>query len=216
VAYRQLLTLACFTLGGALLGCGSDGNAPYDAPANADRLPTKSSDQAASNSDQPPPSSDRPPYNPDQPGGAPAPGGGGGDDEAAAEAACRALCDGVGTNEDDCPGGGANAVARSVCAGGCTVTAELRPCLAKGVALVNCLSGLDGLCTGDGPSESDAARCNAAVEELNDCTEPAGQPNPGGNGECSQSDGCASCTDNCDACKCALGDESTVCDSLCG
>lgn len=197
MAYRQLLALACLTLGAAVFGCGSGGSARSAQPDDADQPPTNAADPSPGNSDQPRSSYDRPPYNPDQPGGAPAPGGGGGD-EAAAEAACRALCDIVGTNEDQCPGGGANGAARSVCASGCTVTAELRPCLAKGVALVNCLSGLNGLCTEDGPSESDTARCNAALNELSQCSEQQNPPDPQpGGDDCSGSD--------CEKCICEAG-----------
>lgn len=213
VAYRKLLTLAFFTLGGAVLGCGS-GGAAHAPPYEGDQPAATSSDQAPSNPDQPPRNADQPPYSPDQAGGTTSPGSGAGD-EAAAEAACRALCDDVGTTQDDCPGGGANALARALCGKGCRVTAEVKPCLTKAVELVNCLAELGELCTQEGPSESDAARCAAIADQLDECVDPE-QPNPQpGGGSCSLDDRCVSCANDCESCKCVLGADDATCDLVC-
>jgi len=204
-------------LGIAAVGCGDGGNAASTSPNSADDRPAKGSDQPPSNPDQPPPNSDQPPYNSDQSSGPPAPGGGGGGD-AEAEATCRAFCEDVGSEMDDCPGAGANAIARSVCSGNCEITAELRPCLSKALELIDCLKGLDGLCTADAPSEAAAARCVTLGNDLDQCGDGDGEPvdpPPGGGSTCSQADQCASCDGVCDLCKCTLGNDDTTCASLC-
>lgn len=215
MAYRHAVALAFVTFGLVAVACGG-GNASSAAPGDGEDLPPRSSDQ-------PPPSPDQPPANPDRPAGSPgAPGGGGGNSDA--EAACRAFCDKVG---GDCPGAGANAVARAICEDDCEITPDIAPCVTQAVALITCLSGLSGLCTEDGPPDSAAQGCQSALDALGECTDPdTGNPdtgNPdtgndppgGGGGDCSEANDCAGCTDTCDACRCTLGEDNSACDIIC-
>jgi len=207
VAYRHALALACVTFGLIAVGCGDGGSAASRAPDAADDLGSHSSDQPAPNPDQPPGNPDQPPRSSDEPAGGPGPVT---DPNSAAVAKCRDFCDGVGS-ETDCPGGGANAIARALCQTRCVVTAEIEPCLDKAASLIDCLANLDGLCTEDGPSQAQAMSCNAAAVQLNDCTDGGGDSTPG---MCTPANQCAGCADQCAACKCA-GASDAVCDLLC-
>jgi len=205
VAYRKLLGLAYVAFALTALGCDG-GNGAGSAPGDGEDLPGPA-DQPPLNPDQPPPNSDRPPASDDQPSGGPVAGGGGD----AAESACRDLCRGAGA---DCGGNDvASTAVRAICQSGCVLDEQARACSNVALAAINCLTGLDGLCTEDGPSEQDQARCERALDAMDQCVSggQGQQPTTG----CTQAGAC-DCDDDCQTCACALGEDSAVCATICG
>jgi hypothetical protein len=206
VAYRKLLAFAYIALALTALGCDG-GNSASAAPGDGEDL-SGPADQPPLNPDQPPGSTDRPPASADQPAGGPVRGGDGGDP---AETACRDLCGGVGA---DCDGDNAASQAvRAICQSGCVLDAQERQCSTQALTAINCLAGLNGLCTEDGPSEQDEARCERALDAMDKCIngDQGQQPTTG----CTQAGACV-CDDDCQSCACALGEDSAVCATICG
>jgi len=210
VAYRQLLTVAGFVCGLVAAGCGSGSNGSAantditsdDAPADSDEA-ASGSDQTPSGKDQPPPSSDQAPSA--SPGGK---SGGG------AVAACQAFCDRVGGSAG-CPGDNLiNAAVRAICDSGCKLDEAETACQSEAVAALNCLAGLAGLCTADGPSADDAASCQQSQEAVDTC-EAAHKPPAMQTEPCSMAGGCQCDNDTCKSCKCVLGEQSPTCQALC-
>ena len=215
MAYRQLFAAACFACGFAAAACGGSNGSAADTDTTSDAAPTNgdqarfNGDQASGSRDQPPANKDQPPASSDQPPSS-SPGGqsGGG-----AEAACRAFCNQFGGAEG-CPGDNQlNAAVRAICDSGCTLDDDEQFCQAEVVAALNCIAGLPGLCTANGPSDNDAAACRASQQAVSAC-EDAHEPPDMDPEPCSMAGGC-NCGDDCESCQCLLGAASPTCDAAC-
>lgn len=208
MAYRRFFTWACFVCGLTTAGCGGGGgtasrstSTTTDATPTDDTKPRANSDQAPISKDQPARSTDQAPSA--SPGGSPSGGDG--------LPGCQAFCANL-SGAEGCPGNSPfNAGVRDICDRDCKLNEQEAACLAEAVAAFNCIVGLDGLCTTDGPAEADA--CEQARHDLDSCKD-AHKPPGMETDSCSMAGGCQ-CDDDCNACKCILGGQSQTCDLLC-
>ena len=207
MAYRRFFTLACFVCGLTAAGCGDGGGGTasrFETPT--DGAPRDGTDPPV-NGDQPPTNKDQPPRSSDQatsasPGAAPS----------GAIGACQTFCAGL-SGANACPGNNAfNVAVRAICASGCKLDAEEAACDADAIAAFNCIVGLAGLCSANGPTEADAATCQQPLDKLDSC-EKAHKPVQ--TDSCSMAGGCQCGDDDCKACQCALGNQSQSCNAFC-
>lgn len=209
MAYRRFFTLACFVCALTAAGCGDGGGATAPrSTTTTDGAPTDGTDPPV-NGDQPPTNKDQPPRSTDQatsasPGASPS--------GAMPIAGCQAFCAERG-GADGCPGNNPfNVAVRAACGRGCTLDEEQAACPSEAVAAFNCIVGLAGLCTANGPAEAAAAACQQAVDELDSC-EDAHKPVQ--TDPCSMAGGCNCGDDDCKTCQCALGAQSQTCALVC-
>jgi hypothetical protein len=211
VAYRRFFTLACFVCGLTAAGCGGGaGTASRSTTTTTDDTPTDDTNPPA-NRDQAPTNKDQPPRSTDQatsgsPGALPSAGD--------PMVACLAFCT-ERSGAGGCPGDNpANAAVRAVCGRGCMLDAQQAACQAEAVAAFNCIMGLAGLCTANGPTEANAAACEQAEDNLESC-EDAHKPAEMPTDKCTMAGGCLCGDDECKACQCILGGQSATCTTLC-